>query len=103
MSSKYRALRALDVSWPPHAASLEVPGKGSFKHDIMLAHAEAAAMRAWVSRNTQLNYPVMVTEGASNRGQGLLYRRACADFSLFNLVRAFYTLFSVFKDELYTL
>jgi hypothetical protein len=24
-----------------------VPGKGSFKHDIMLAHSEGAAMRAW--------------------------------------------------------
>ena len=62
------------MPWPPHAASLEVPGKGSFKHDIMLAHAEAAAMRSWVSKNTQLNYPVMVTPGDLSRVLGEFHR-----------------------------
>ena len=31
-----------------------------FANDILIAHAEAAEMRTWVSKNTLLNYPVLV-------------------------------------------
>ncbi|MBU38166.1 MAG: hypothetical protein CMA59_01430, partial [Euryarchaeota archaeon] len=36
------------------------PGRGSFQHEVLVAHQEAAAMRRWVSKNTLMNYIVMI-------------------------------------------